>query len=147
VQGKFYLKIDNIGEGAKWRRTVGQEIYSPLLLAFTEQELANGKVLLRLAHLYEIGEDKDYSVMASVDLKKLFPKKEISKVTEVSLSANQERAEMEKKRLVWEVEGPAEESKVVRGGPVDPVKLVVELAPMEIWTFLIDFDYLQMFGS
>lgn len=37
VQGKFYLKIDNIGEGAKWRRTVGQEIYSPLLLAFTEQ--------------------------------------------------------------------------------------------------------------
>ncbi|XP_023924146.1 alpha-mannosidase At3g26720 [Quercus suber] len=179
VQGKFYLKIDNIGEGAKWRRTVGQEIYSPLLLAFTEQdgnnwinshvptfsaidpsyalpnniavitlqELANGKVLLRLAHLYEIGEDKDYSVMASVDLKKLFPKKEISKVTEVSLSANQERAEMEKKRLVWEVEGPAEESKVVRGGPVDPVKLVAELAPMEIRTFLIDFDYLQMFGS
>lgn len=37
VQGKFYLKIDNVGEGAKWRRTVGQEIYSPLLLAFTEQ--------------------------------------------------------------------------------------------------------------
>ena len=72
---------------------------------------------------------------------------QISKVTEVSLSANQERAEMEKKRLVWEVEGPAEESKVVRGGPVDPVKLVAELAPMEIRTFLIDFDYLQMFGS
>ena len=37
IQGKFYLKIDHIGEGAKWRRTVGQEIYSPLLLAFTEQ--------------------------------------------------------------------------------------------------------------
>lgn len=65
----------------------------------------------------------------------------------MSLSANQERAEMEKKRLVWEVEGPAKEFKVVRGGPVDPVKLVVELAPMEIRTFLIDFDYLQMFGS
>lgn len=37
IQGKFYLRIDQLGEGAKWRRTVGQEIYSPLLLAFTEQ--------------------------------------------------------------------------------------------------------------
>jgi len=179
IQGKFYLRIDQVGEGAKWRCTVGQEIYSPLLLAFTEQdennwisshvptfsaidpsyalpnniavitlqELENGKVLLRLAHLYEIGEDKDYSVMASVELKKLFPNKKVSKVTEMSLSANQERAEMEKKRLAWKVEGPAEEPKVVRGGPVDPVKLVVELAPMEIRSFFIYFEYLQMFVS
>ncbi|XP_028761137.1 alpha-mannosidase At3g26720 [Neltuma alba] len=172
IRGKLYLRIDRIGEGAKWRRTVGQEIYSPLLLAFTEQdedkwlhfplstfsgtessynlpnntalltlqELNNGKVLIRLAHLYEIGEDKDYSVMASVDLKMLFPNKKIIKVTEMSLSANQERAEMEKKRLKWKVQGSSEEHKVERGGPVDPAKLVVELAPMEIRTFLLDLD-------
>ncbi|KAL3829432.1 hypothetical protein ACJIZ3_018234 [Penstemon smallii] len=86
VQGKFYLRIDPRGEGAKWRRTFGQEVYSPLLLAFSEeegnnwmsshittfsaidpsyslpnniavitlQELPSGKVLLRLAHLYEV---------------------------------------------------------------------------------------------
>ncbi|KAJ4729554.1 Alpha-mannosidase [Melia azedarach] len=109
IQGKFYLRIDHLGEGAKWRRTVGQEIYSPLLLAFTEedgdnwmsshvatfsgidpsynlpnniaiitlQELENGKVLLRLAHLYETGEDKEYSVLTSVELKKLFPNKKV----------------------------------------------------------------------
>ncbi|XVE67608.1 hypothetical protein DITRI_Ditri09bG0001600 [Diplodiscus trichospermus] len=180
IQGKIYLRIDHIGEGAKWRRTVGQEIYSPLLLAFSEQdgndwmsshvptfsgidpsyslpdniaiitlqELENGKVLLRLAHLYEAGEDKDYSVMASVELKKLFPTKKINKVTEMSLSANQERGEMEKKRLAWKIEGSTEEEpKVVRGKPLDPAKLVVELAPMEIRTFLIDVDYLQMFGG
>ncbi|XP_028206694.1 alpha-mannosidase At3g26720-like isoform X2 [Glycine soja] len=41
----------------------------------TLQEFKNGKVLLRLAHLYEIGEDKNYSVTASVELKKLFPNK------------------------------------------------------------------------
>ncbi|KAK8534164.1 hypothetical protein V6N13_028164 [Hibiscus sabdariffa] len=35
---EFYLRIDHIWEGAKWRRTVGQEIYSPLLLAFSEQD-------------------------------------------------------------------------------------------------------------
>ncbi|KAK7360609.1 hypothetical protein VNO77_02616 [Canavalia gladiata] len=175
IQGKLYLRIDHIGEGARWRRTVGQELYSPLLLAFTEQdednwlhfrpstfsgidssyslpnntalltlqETKNGKVLLRLAHLYEIGEDKYYSEMASVELKKLFPNKKIIKVTEMSLSANQERTEMEKKKLVWKVEGSTEEPKVVRGGPVDPSKLVVELAPMEIRTFFIDFDSLQ----
>ncbi|PRQ54349.1 putative alpha-mannosidase [Rosa chinensis] len=181
IQGKFYVRIDPVGEGSKWRRTAGQEISAPLLLAFTEQEgndwmnshvstfsgidpsyalpdnvavitlqeLENGKVLLRLAHLYETGEDKDYSVLANVELRKLFPRKKISKVTEMSLSANQERAEMEKRRLVWKVEGSAtaEESKVARGGAVDPAKLVVELAPMEIRTFLIDLDYLHMYGS
>lgn len=62
----------------------------------------------------------------------------------MSLSANQERGEMEKRKLVWKVEGDViEESKVVRGGPVDPTKLVVELAPMEIRTFFVDFDPLE----
>ncbi|KAK4483252.1 hypothetical protein RD792_010436 [Penstemon davidsonii] len=177
VQGKFYLRIDPRGEGAKWRRTFGQEVYSPVLLAFSEegnnwmsshittfsaidpsyslpnniavitlQELPSGKVLLRLAHLYETGEDKDYSVVSSVELKKLFPNKKIFKVTEMSLSGNQERAEMEKNRLDWEVE-EEEAQVVVRGGPIDPLKLVVELAPMEIRTFLIDLTYLQLCAS
>ncbi|KAG7023026.1 putative alpha-mannosidase [Cucurbita argyrosperma subsp. argyrosperma] len=171
IAGKYYLRIDPLGEGAKWRRSFGQEIYSPMLLAFTLQdkndwtmshlktfsgidpsyhlpenvaiitlqELENGKVLLRLAHLYEIGEDKDLSVMATVELRKLFPEKKTIKVTETSLSANQERAEMEKKRLVWKVEGNSKGEKALRGGPVNSAKLVVELAPMEIRTFLIDF--------
>lgn len=66
---------------------------------------------------------------------------QIGKVTETNLSANQERTEMEKKRLVWKVEESSrEENKVVRGGPVDPDNLVVELAPMEIRTFVIDFN-------
>ncbi|RVX17989.1 putative alpha-mannosidase [Vitis vinifera] len=171
VQGKFFLRIDPLGEGAKWRRSFGQEIYSPFLLAFTEQdgkewtsprvstfsgldpsyslpdnvamitlqELEDGKVLLRLAHLYEVGEDKDLSVMASVELKKLFPNKKISSAEEMSLSANQGRAEMEKKRLVWKAEGSPQGAKAARGGAVDPAGLVVELGPMEIRTFVISF--------
>ncbi|XP_042499892.1 probable alpha-mannosidase At5g13980 [Macadamia integrifolia] len=175
IQGSFYLRIDPLGEGAKWRRSAGQEIYSPFLLAFTEQaggnwtsshvstfsgvdpsynlpdnvalltlqEHEDGNVLLRLAHLYEMGEDKDLAVMASVDLKMLFPKKKIIKVVEMNLSANQERAEMKKKRLEWNVEGaPMNEPKATRGEPVDPAKLVVELGPMEIRTFIVTFDYI-----
>jgi len=46
---------------------------------------------------------------------------------------------MEKKRLKWKVQGSAADEKVVRGGPVDPSKLVVELGPMEIRTFIISF--------
>ncbi|XP_034706706.1 probable alpha-mannosidase At5g13980 isoform X6 [Vitis riparia] len=177
IQGKFYFRIDPLGEGAKWRRSAGQEIYSPFLLAFTEedgdnwmsshvptfsgidpsyslpdnvalitlQELDDGKVLLRLAHLFEIGEDKDLSVMSSVELKKLFPGKKISKVTEMSLSANQEREEMEQKRLVWKVEGsPEKEPELARGRPVNPTNLVVELAPMEIRTFVIEISSLPL---
>ncbi|KAG5526953.1 hypothetical protein RHGRI_028029 [Rhododendron griersonianum] len=156
VQGKFYIRIDPLGDGAKWRRTFGQEIYSPLLLAFTELDgsnwtnshvptfsgidptysLPNNIAVITL----QTGEDSDYSKLTSVELKKLFPTKKIQKVTEMNLSANQERAEMETKRLVWKIESSSDEAKIVRGGPVDPVKLVVELAPMEIRTFFIDFE-------
>lgn len=69
---------------------------------------------------------------------------QIGKVTETSLSANQERTKMEKKRLIWKVEGSSssrDDSKLARGRPVDPKELVVELAPMEIRTFVIDFDH------
>ncbi|XP_010929675.1 alpha-mannosidase At3g26720 [Elaeis guineensis] len=173
VQGKFYFRIDPLGEGAKWRRSFGQEIYSPLLLAFSEQDggnwtsshipnfsamdsyslpdnvalitlqaLEDGSVLLRLAHLYEVGEDKDLSTMAYVELKKMFPDKKVSTITEMNLSANQGRATMEKKRLKWKAEGSTGSGTVVRGGPVDDTKLVVELGPMEIRTFLIKFEYI-----
>ncbi|KAL0380291.1 UNVERIFIED_CONTAM: Alpha-mannosidase [Sesamum angustifolium] len=90
---------------------------------------------------YPVGEDKDLSVMANVELKRVFPNKKINNVKETSLSANQERAEMERKRLSWKVEGSnAKQETFSKGGPVDPVKLVVELAPMEIRTFIIDFN-------
>lgn len=37
IQGKYYYRIDPLGEGAKWRRSLGQEIYSPLLLAIAQE--------------------------------------------------------------------------------------------------------------
>ncbi|OAY73441.1 Alpha-mannosidase, partial [Ananas comosus] len=108
----------------------------------TLQALEDGSTLLRLAHLYEVGEDKDLSVMARVDLEKLFSGRKISKITETNLSANQERVEMEKKRLKWQVEGSTRSAGPVRGGAVDVSELVVELGPMEIRTFIIYFDYM-----
>ncbi|XP_047309864.1 probable alpha-mannosidase At5g13980 [Impatiens glandulifera] len=173
VKGKYYARIDPVGAGgsaaAKWRRSFGQEIYSPLLLAIVEeqdlenqisaltgmgssyslpqnvalitlQELEDGKVLLRLAHLYEVNEDKDLSVKTEVELKKMFPNKKISVIKEMSLSGNQEKDEMLKKRLVWKVQGSDEKSIAPsKGGPLNLEELIVELFPMEIRTFIIDF--------
>ncbi|KAI6671517.1 hypothetical protein NL676_006402 [Syzygium grande] len=195
VRGHYYIGINKPGTGARWRRTTGQEVYSPLVLAFahevgiecisflwsmlkpsseqktmtvqkmedwtashvtavttmdssyslpqnvaliTLQELDDGSALLRLAHLYEPGEDAEYSTLAKVELKMMFAGRTIKEVKEMSLSANQEKSEM--KRMTWKVKGEvASEPMPLRGGPVDVSDLVVELGPMEIRTFLLKF--------
>ncbi|KAG8388777.1 hypothetical protein BUALT_Bualt02G0160500 [Buddleja alternifolia] len=170
VRGNYYISINEIGKGARWRRTIGQEIYSPFLLAFsrdnpekwkstkgtamesnyelprnvaliTLQEMGVGSVLVRLAHLYEGGEDKDYSTLAKVELKKMFAGKKINVVKEMSLSANQETSEM-KRMMNWAVKGESgseAEAAPIRGGHVDMSTLIVELGPMEIRTFILTF--------
>ncbi|CAN1184749.1 unnamed protein product [Linum perenne] len=148
VRGNYYVSINKLGSGATWRRTTGQEIYTPLLLAFaheddklwkashltsattmdmgyslpfnvaliTLEELEDGSVLLRLAHLYEI-----------------------KVVKEMSLSANQEKSNM--KRMSWKIEGDrGNEGESLRGGPLDSSAQVVELGPMEIRNFLLTFS-------
>eukprot|EP01018_Ginkgo_biloba_P017372 Gb_01734 [translate_table: standard] len=106
----------------------------------TLEELKDGSVLLRLAHLYEVGEDAEFSNAATVELIKVFANRTIRKITEMSLSANQEKSAMKVKR--WRVEGyeDGKQEKVgVRGGPINEDTLVVELGPMEIRTFILFF--------
>ncbi|KAF6170847.1 hypothetical protein GIB67_015799 [Kingdonia uniflora] len=108
----------------------------PNVALITLQELDDGNMLLRLAHLYEAGEDAEYSNTAKVELKKMFAGKMIMQVTVTSLSANQEKSKMNK--MKWKIEGDSEEQPIsVRGGPVDPSTLIIELSPMEIRTFLL----------
>ncbi|KAG0473150.1 hypothetical protein HPP92_015007 [Vanilla planifolia] len=172
IRGSYYMNINPLGNGAQWRRTTGQEIYSPVLLAFTHEdegswksskitkatamdpgyslppnvalitleELDDGSVLLRLAHLFEDREDRQNSVLATVELKKIFAGKVIKEWKETSLSANQNKSEMKKRN--WRVEGETGNHRApvpVRGGPVNNSTLIVELGPMEIRTFLLKF--------
>lgn len=37
------MNIHKLGSGSRWRRTTGQEVYSPILLAFTH-EVSSGFV-------------------------------------------------------------------------------------------------------
>ncbi|CAA2983802.1 alpha-mannosidase [Olea europaea subsp. europaea] len=170
IRGNYYMSINKLGTGSRWRRTTGQEIYSPLLLAFlhkntenwtssylsmatsmaanyslplnvaliTLQELDDGHVLLRLGHIYEAGEDTEYSSLAKVELKKLFARKTIKELKETSLSTNQDKSSMN--RTTWKIEGETStETNPIRGGPIDMSTLIVELGPMEIRTFLLRF--------
>lgn len=37
VRGNYYVSINRVGEGGRWRRETGQELYSPLLMAFAHE--------------------------------------------------------------------------------------------------------------
>ncbi|XP_039820492.1 alpha-mannosidase-like isoform X4 [Panicum virgatum] len=170
ARGTYYVKVNKVGHGAHWRRTYGQQVYSPFLLAFTHederswtsynvaeasmmdgnyslpanvaiitlQNLDDGTTLFRLAHLFQAAEDPQYSVMAKVELRKVFGRRKIKELTETNLSANQKKSEM--KKLNWRVHGNTEDGPApVKGGPVHSRALVVELGPMEIRTFLLKF--------
>jgi alpha-mannosidase len=61
---------------------------------------------------------------------------QIKDVVEVSLSANQKKSDM--KKLEWTVEGNEEIQKdILRGSPMRKDDTNVEIAPMEIRSFLI----------
>lgn len=61
---------------------------------------------------------------------------QIKTINEMSLSANQNKSDM--KKIAWKVEGDnTYEPKPIKGAPVDPLTLIVELGPMEIRTFLL----------
>ncbi|KVI02909.1 Galactose mutarotase-like domain-containing protein [Cynara cardunculus var. scolymus] len=131
-------KQDNWKASHSMRSTTMDPNYTlpPNIALITLQELEGGSALLRLAHLYEAGEDADFSTLVQVELKKMFGAKTIKTITETSLSANQDKSVI--KRMPWKVEGGSgSESAPIRGGRLDPSALVVELGPMEIRTFIL----------
>ncbi|XP_024541409.1 alpha-mannosidase isoform X1 [Selaginella moellendorffii] len=105
----------------------------------TLQEMQNGDVLLRLAHLYEAGEDIELSTVVRVDLQKIFGLRQVASVVELNLSANQERASM--KPLQWQLDPNVEDAAAVhvRGPLLKPGDRHIDIAPMEIRTLLVTF--------
>eukprot|EP01018_Ginkgo_biloba_P031211 Gb_14161 [translate_table: standard] len=118
--------------------TPGYEL-PPNIAIITLQELEDQHTLLRLAHLYEIGESDKFSSAARVDLQKLFSGRKIKEIVELNLSAVQEKSQ--KKSLNWQVEG--EKNSFHRSAYRNEIKdegSIIELTPMVIRTFLLDFE-------
>lgn len=99
----------------------------------------NSTFLVRIGHQYATGEgsaaDDPLSSSVSVDLKVLFPSQHILRISEKTLSNNQERDSWEQKRFQWKV------SKVGISGSTASTKCktgsgtVISLHPMKICTF------------
>jgi len=43
ARGTYYVNVEKLGNGAHWRRTCGQHVYSPFLLAFTHEDETSSK--------------------------------------------------------------------------------------------------------
>jgi lysosomal alpha-mannosidase len=100
--------------------------------------LPTGEVLIRLHHIFAIGEDPTYSSPVTIDLNSLFKNKQIEKITEMNLSANQLKSEM--KRLNWKTlsnDDILKESTLVYKLINEPI---IQLKPMDIKTFIIRFQ-------
>ncbi|KAL2927749.1 hypothetical protein RDABS01_023525 [Bienertia sinuspersici] len=59
------MNVNKLGDGAKWRRSIGQELYSPLLLAFAHENSDNWKAS-RLTKASSM--DSSYSLPLNVAL-------------------------------------------------------------------------------
>jgi hypothetical protein len=150
------------GNANQWFSTY-QTQFAPLAAALPPnvhllnlRTLDTGEVLLRLHHIYGIGEDAVYSDVAKVDLQNLFKNLRITKISEMSLSANMLKSEMH--RYDWNTASvssskiPVEEGnddvesrsmeriRDYRYKPVTLDSMVVELKPMDIRTFIVRFD-------
>lgn len=104
---------------------------------------ADGTVLLRLSHQFGIGEGTPLSAPVKVDLSTLFRPTalRIRHATEMSLTANQEKASILRSRgraLAWpgaDADVPHPWRSVVFNYSVSPI---VTLGPMEIKTFVLE---------
>lgn len=90
--------------------------------------LPTGAVLLRLAHIYAVGEGGGLARPATVDLATMFSTLQVKSVTEYTLSALQPLAQM--KRLRW-----APGNVTAAGGAA--AGTAVTLGPMDIRTFIV----------
>jgi len=178
MRGRHWLLFDTIDNVHAARRTLSEAINFPPLLAFSSVQPAQhtptsavsaalppnvklvtitsnyasfngGKLMLRLSHLYQVGEHPTLAVPVEVDLKKVFGASHLSieSAVETTLTGNQELTAWEKKKHHWQTHaanaeaqaGHAAVGKAAFGERVPFSFPKVTLRPMEVRTFLATF--------
>ena len=174
VRGKHWLVLGTKDEVNAYRRKASEKLNFPATLAFSKEKLApktptasmltaalpenvklvtftsnyasinDGQLLLRLAHLYSVGEHPTLAQPVNVSLANLFaaPSLSITAAQEVTLGANQDMNAFQQKKLVWDTkymhkkEARLDAFDRVAFDPSD-ADLTVTLRPMEVRTFLV----------
>ena len=108
---------------------------APQLHVLTAQSLGGDQLLVRVQHLFEVGEDAALSRNASVALGPLFAAFNVTAVVETTLSASLPLAEVRPWTLRVQGEPEPVTLPVVPPAPAGPL-FVVELAPQMIRTFV-----------
>ena len=176
MRGKHLILFDTIERTNVQRRQESEELSFPATLAFVEgnvtsrktQEsfltralpdtvklmtlnanymtLNGGRVMLRLAHLYQANESVTHSVPVVVDFSKVFDHAslKITEMTETSLTGTIPLAEMDANKFQWKThtpnEGVAEQFRNSHGFTRSYLKdFTVTIKPMEVRTFLVTF--------
>jgi len=108
----------------------------------TLRTLDTGEVIMRLDHIYAVGEDSEYSKRVSVDLSGLFTGLQIVDLREMQLTGVENIKNV--RRYTWKISGEEESTKNGEkeaewyvGDKLED--LVVELDPMDIRTFRVRF--------
>ena len=106
----------------------------------TIQRTAANELLIRLAHQYAVNEDETFSQPVALDLREIFKAYNPMSVTEMTLSANEDKATQLKNKIQWNANADAKSKKAnqMMKNPVkDDKNMVVLLYPMEIRTFTL----------
>lgn len=104
-----------------------------MLITFSRVYGSSNDFLIRLAHQYAVDEDEILSAPVAVDLSDLFAGHSVVSFVEKTLSANQDRASWEAKKLIWINQDDSVPSfdRSSEGGTT------VQLNALEIRTFIV----------
>jgi leucyl-tRNA synthetase len=124
---------------------IGMELPANVHLATLEAS-GDHELLVRLAHQFAVGEDAELSQSVSVDLFALLAPFQPKSAEELTLSANQAKAEQLAAKIQWPTVGqsavrsaaPAASGKSsLRKAATTASSFVVELQPMQVKTFRV----------
>ena len=181
MRGRHWVVFDTIEKAHETRRVLSEGINFPASLAFADKALSapsaasalatampagvklvtltsnyakfnDGKLLLRLSHMYQVGEHPTLAQPLTVKLADVFAKAglKITAAKEMSLTANQDIKTMDANKFDWPTKPAnehvaaqlAEHAPFERRVPFDPADpgLALVLRPMEVRTFLAAFE-------
>eukprot|EP01059_Diplonema_ambulator_P005004 TRINITY_DN14746_c0_g1_i1.p1 TRINITY_DN14746_c0_g1~~TRINITY_DN14746_c0_g1_i1.p1 ORF type:complete len:1132 (+),score=491.47 TRINITY_DN14746_c0_g1_i1:52-3396(+) len=181
MRGRHLLMFDTIEQVNQQRRQAMEELSFPATLAFSKgllspqnptasflaQELPaglklltltsnyaginDGKLLLRVAHLYGAGESSAMSVPINVNFTAVFAKQglTVTSMDETQLTGTYSLSEMDAKKHKWQTFDPTggavlkqlHETKAFnKRYPFDVTDFTVTVRPMEVRTFLVTFQ-------